>query len=158
MCTCGVAGPQEADASEQSLVALLQGQELQVRSIAFDSPHGADQKRTAFVRLMPPPLPWRSAEQEVRSPGPLWATAQLPHGRGCHLSTRAAAPAAMAQCCRQPWDQPWGEPRTVCRRLGLSVSEIMAMLSEPMLIKLVVSISCHKQRKCLMNRFCSAGG
>ena len=82
MCTCGVAGPQEADASEQSLVALLQGQELQVRSIAFDSPHGADQKRTAFVRLMPPPLPWRSAEQEVRSPGPLWATAQLPHGRG----------------------------------------------------------------------------
>ena len=54
-------------------MALLQAQELQVRSIAFDSPHGAEQKRVAFVRLMPPALPWRSAEQEVRCPGLLWA-------------------------------------------------------------------------------------
>ena len=57
-----------------------------MRSIAFDSPHGADQKRTAFVRLMPPPLPWRSAEQEVRCPGPLWApaTCHMPEHIKCH--------------------------------------------------------------------------
>ena len=71
-------------------MALLQGQELQVRSIAFDSPHGADQKRTAFVRLMPPPLPWRSAEQEVRCPGP-FGHPPTATGRGTSR--------AMASCC-----------------------------------------------------------
>ena len=41
-----------------------------MRSITFDAPHGADQKRIAFVRLMPPPLSWRSngADQEVSRP------------------------------------------------------------------------------------------
>lgn len=41
-----------------------------MRSISFDAPHGADQKRIAFVRLVPPPLSWRSngADQEVSRP------------------------------------------------------------------------------------------
>ena len=120
MYTRGIAGPQEADASEQSLVALLQGQELQVRSIAFDSPHGADQKRTAFVRLMPPPLPWRSAEQEVRCPGPLWAPPNLLQARAQHVPRSPAAHAAVAQRCRQPREQP----HTVCKTPGLLVSAV----------------------------------
>ncbi len=62
-----LAGPQEAGANEDSLVGLLQEHDFSVRSIAFDAPHGADQKRIAFVRLMPPALPWRSnrADQKV---------------------------------------------------------------------------------------------
>ena len=51
-------------------MSLLQEHELSVRSISFDAPHGADQKRIAFVRLVPPPLSWRSngADQEVSRP------------------------------------------------------------------------------------------
>ena len=39
---------------------MLQEHDLSVRSIAYDAPHGADTKRIAYVRLVPPALPSRS--------------------------------------------------------------------------------------------------
>lgn len=73
---CGHAGPQDADASKENLLSLLREHELSVRSIAFDSPHGTDQKRIAYVRLLPPTPFWRShgADQEVMraAHGLLW--------------------------------------------------------------------------------------
>ena len=83
-------------------MALLQGQELQVRSIAFDSPHGADQKRIAFVRLMPPPLPWRSAEQEVRCPGPLWVSPP------CHMAGHVTCQSVLPPLL--PWRSATASP------------------------------------------------
>ena len=65
-----------------------------MRSINFDAPHGADQKRIAFVRLMPPPLSWRSngADQEVSRPFSLcshetsrWLHDQCTREHGDHI-------------------------------------------------------------------------
>jgi len=55
--------PTADNITEESVQEVLESADLQVKSIAFDSVKVQD-KRVAYVRLQPPPLPWESADKQ----------------------------------------------------------------------------------------------
>ena len=55
--------PSTDNIDEDSVREVLEGADLQVRSVAFDTVKILD-KRVAYVRVQPPPLPWKSTDKQ----------------------------------------------------------------------------------------------